>query len=357
MGKKTNMMDYLDWRGDLTLDKVPFNEVDNIILSMMSFVDFAVSGGDKEKVSLLTAVETFASLPDDEKYMGAIIPDIIIDMAVKAGRSKRFEGTFVCDFVNCVDKCNIEQFSAVTFLLPDKSIFVAFRGTDDSVAGWKEDLLLSLTTGVPAQLKAAEYLSSVAEKTEGSIRVGGHSKGGNLAVYAAVKAPENVQSRIVSVYCNDGPGFLPEFANSAEVWSIAHKIVNLVPEASVVGMLMEHIGKCRIISSAGRSVVQHNPFLWEVRVDRFADKKSRSRFAGNSDRTVKKWVEYENADEKKEIIEAIFAVLDATGAETLTDLRTNPVRCAAAAQKALNQMDKDKRDKAVKVIKEIVAVK
>lgn len=357
MARKTNLIDYIDWRCDLPLDVVPFNEVDNLILSMVSYLDFSIV---KNGALLSEAVDAFMELPEDERYLGLIMPDAITEMAVKVARCERFEGTRIYDFVNTVNHSRkqneIQQFAAVTLLLPDESLFVAYRGTDDSLAGWKEDLLLGLTNGVPAQLSAAGYLKNAADMTKYDIRVGGHSKGGNLAVFASANVPKEIQDRILCVYTNDGPGFLSDFVQSDGYKRISEKIVNLIPESSIVGMLLEKVGEPRVIASSRKAVLQHDPFSWEVRVDRFKDRKGRTQFGEKSDAALRKWIESMDTEEKKEFAGSLFDVLDATGAKTLTDLRTNPIRCAAGAQKALNEMDKEKRDKFNAVLKRIFAV-
>lgn len=357
MARRPNMMDYIEWRCDLPLDAVPFNEVDNLILSMLAHLDFSAVG---DNVLLSEGIDAFMKLPEDRRYFGLIMPETINEMAERIAKCERFEGTRIRDFVNTVNHSRkqdeIQQFAAVTFLLPDNSIFVSYRGTDDSIAGWKEDLLLGLTNGVPAQLSAAEYLKKVA-KYEGDIRVGGHSKGGNLAVFASANAPKEIQDRILCIYTNDGPGFLPDFIGGDGYKRIAEKIVNLIPESSVVGMLLERAGEQRIIASSRKAVLQHDPFSWEVKVDRFKDRKGRTQFGEKSDVAVRQWINSMNVEEKKEFIDTLFTVLDATGAKTLTDLRTNPIRSATGAQKALNEMDKEKRDKFNAVFKKTFALK
>lgn len=358
MARKTNMMDYIEWRCDLPLDAVPFNEVDNLILSMLSHLDFSVVS---DGALLSEGIDAFMQLPEEKRYFGLIMPETINEMVEKIAHCERFEGTRICGFVNTVNHSRkqeeIQQFSAVTFLLPDGSIFVAYRGTDDSIAGWKEDLLLGLTNGVPAQLSAAEYLRKAAMESDGDIRVGGHSKGGNLAVFASANAPKEVQDRILCIYSNDGPGFLADFIGCDGYNNISEKIVNLIPESSVVGILLERAGEQRVIASSRKAVLQHDPFSWEVKIDRFKDRKSRTQFGEKSDAAIRQWINSMDVNEKKEFIDTLFTVIDATGAKTLTDLRTNPIKCAAGAQKALNEMDKEKRDKFNAVIKKTLAIK
>lgn len=357
MAKTSNMFDYLDWRGDLSFRAAPFNEVDNLILSVTAFVNFSPSAAEGETAELKPAVAEFAALPEEKRYLGAIIPPQITDVAVKASQCKRFEGTLVRDFVNTVSEKDTEQFSAVTFLLPDGSVFVAYRGTDDTLTGWKEDLMIGLKNGVPAQLRAAEYLCRAADRSAGPIRVGGHSKGGNLAVWAAVNAPDDVAERIVAVYSNDGPGFLSDFTESASCRRMEDRIINLVPESSIVGALLQRVGKYRVIASSQKNIMQHDPLSWEVKADRFVDRKSRTKFGSESDKAIRSWIDSMSEDEKKDIADTLFAALDATGAKTVTDLKNNPLRSAMAMQKAFNSTDREKREKVNGLVKRLFRLK
>lgn len=354
VAKHPNLFDYLHWRGDLSFQAAPFNEVDNIILSMMTFVDFSTATAGGALADLANAVNAFATLPKEQRYYGVIIPDTVTDMAVTAARTPRFAGTKICRYENIVHPERVEQFSAVTFLLSDGTVFVAYRGTDDTITGWKEDMLLAFTDGVPAQRQASRYLTETAACCKGKIRIGGHSKGGNLSVWAAVNAPAKVRKRILNIYSNDGPGFLPAFVEREDFLGLIDRIVTFVPASSVVGMLLEHGGTERIIASGQKGVLQHDPFSWIVDVDHFTYRKERSKFGRQSDKAVRDWIASMTETEKREFVETFFSVLDATGAETLTQLQKMPLTALAAAQHALSDMDKDKRGRFNALLKRLL---
>ena len=354
VAKKPNVVDYLHWRGDLTLDRAPFNELDNIILAMMTFVDFSSATADEATVSLADAVDAFALRPEKERYFGAIIPQTVTKLAVAAAHAPRFAGTRVCRFENVVRPAEVEQFAAVTFLLPDDTAFVAFRGTDDTVTGWKEDILLGFTSGVPAQQRATRYLNETAAVCGGNLRVGGHSKGGNLSVWAAVNADAAVRERILRVYSNDGPGFLPPFLETDAFREMADRIVTLIPESSVVGTLMEHGGETRFLASTQKGILQHDPFSWVAEPERFATLPSRSKRGMQRDKTVRDWIASMTEAEKREFCDTLFAVVDATGAETLTQLTKKPLSSFASAQRKLSGMGKKKRDQFGEILKRLI---
>lgn len=205
-----NILEYLDWRGDLTLLERPFNEVDNLILAEICYLDFSgfvPAGFQTQQVTLLDAASAyFAAHP--ETNMGVLVPDQIPVLVEHAAKTARFGDIRLLGYVNRIDEETQTQFSALTMLLPDGSAYVAFRGTDDTIVGWKEDFNMAFTPEIPAQKYAAEYLRQVSAALPfRPLLVGGHSKGGNLAVYAAVFCGQDVQKRILAVYNNDGPGF------------------------------------------------------------------------------------------------------------------------------------------------------
>ena len=216
----TTVFDYLDWRGDISFSQLPPCEVDSLVFSLLSYIDFdgIVPPPDEIKgVSLLAAAKKFIKKykEDGKPDIGFIIPKDVVVLLAKAAKTKRFGEVLLSSYVNKICDGEEKQFSAITFVFKNTEgadeLFVVFRGTDDTIVGWKENFNMSFMQPVPSQLEAAEYLSDVASNTFGEITVGGHSKGGNLAVYAAVSAPERVKKRINTVYNLDGPGFNIDF--------------------------------------------------------------------------------------------------------------------------------------------------
>ena len=215
-----NLMDYLDWRGDLTLEQSPFNEVDNLILSELSFVDFqeiVPSPGSGKSVELRYAAESFFSrFQEGEKIdMGVLVPDEIPNMLRRMADSRRFGEMRLNCFVDWLDVGKGEQFAALTIETGDGRLYLSFRGTDDTLAGWREDFELACMPEVPAQKKALQYVEEVARQfPRKKLWLGGHSKGGNLAVYAGVFCPAAVQRRIAAVWSNDGPASAPPYCGA-----------------------------------------------------------------------------------------------------------------------------------------------
>ncbi|MBQ9330631.1 MAG: DUF2974 domain-containing protein [Oscillibacter sp.] len=345
-----NLLDYLDWRGDLTLAQSPFNEVDNLVLSELSFVDFrdiVPAPGKGESVELRDAAEQFfARFPQGERIeMGVLVPAAIPDMLRRMASSRRFGTMKLNCFVDKLDHDRGEQFAALTVETGDGALYLAFRGTDDTLAGWKEDFELTCMPEVPAQKRALLYTRTVARQfPKLRLRLGGHSKGGNLAVYAGVFCPATVQRRIETVWSNDGPGFRTELLGLPQHQRIAGRIVSIVPKSSVVGMLLEHEEVYTVVDSDQLGFLQHDGFSWQVMGDHFLHLREVTPQARLSDLELRDLVQRMTAEQREKFVTALFDVLTASGAQTLTDLRADRLKAAGAMIRAMNDLDKETRD-------------
>ena len=186
-----NIMDYLDWRGDLPLTVSPFNEVDGLILAELSFINFEGIVPPPELgrgVPLRDAAGTyFARHNGQEIDMGVLVPGRIPDLMCRMAHSVRFGGMLLNGYCELMDDAREQQFAALTVELGDGSIYLSYRGTDDTIVGWKEDLNMGYLEVIPSQTRALEYLGRMTRQyPDAKLRIGGHSKGGNLAVYSAV---------------------------------------------------------------------------------------------------------------------------------------------------------------------------
>ena len=258
-----DLFDYLLWRGDLSMDAVPPNAVDTLILSELSYIHFEglVPGDFLHPVPLKVAAEAFAALPDREdrdrvRQDGALL--------AACAQAPRFADLKLCFYRSELLPQLQSQFAAVTWLLPGGAAVITYRGTDLTITGWKEDFNMSFQPQVPAQEKALWYLEAFARVHAGPIRLAGHSKGGNLAVYAAAKAQPELQERILSVHNHDGPGFHSAMLRDPGYQAILPRVRTFVPQSSVVGMLLEHEEPYTVVKSRQLSLLQHEPFSWEV---------------------------------------------------------------------------------------------
>ena len=273
-----NAIDYLDWRGDVPLSLDGFNEVDGLIICKLTSLDFTGIVPEDGELGFADALgEYFKRHGEEDRRLGVLLPAGTVTMAKKLLASRRFAGLVISNYINRVDGANAEQFCALTARLPDGTRYAAFRGTDDTIAAWREDFNMSAQDAVPAQLDAAAYLTRLGWEYDGAVRVGGHSKGGNLAVYAAMSAPEELQERISDVYNYDGPGFRFSVAAEAGFMRVRDKIRMFVPQHSMVGVLLANDCPYSIVESSASGVSAHNGFTWQVYGRRFV---RRDRFFG-----------------------------------------------------------------------------
>ncbi len=339
------MIDYLDWRGDISMVASPFNEVDNLILSEIAYADFdgILEGLKSEKrLSLEDAQKKYNDLGRSQDFFGND-PSTALN---KAAESERFRKIELGYYEKEISEAEEFQFAAITFFLEDGTIYVAYRGTDNTIVGWREDFNFVYLKRTEGQNHARNYLSSVCRNTEAKVRVGGHSKGGNLAVYAVAFCDEECKDSIIAVYSNDGPGFNPDVVQTSEYQRILNKVQVFIPEFSVVGILLSNKNERKIIDSDGLGVKQHNPYTWQVLGTRFKEAERQKLTSILVEETFSKWFYSLDRKQAKALISAMFGLLDATGADTFTEIKGNKRASFGALIKAMKGMD-DETQKAV----------
>ncbi len=348
------LFDYLEWRGDLSFSQSPVNEVDNLIFSNICYLDFddlipeELSNG----IMYLTAMKRYKQLHKGEnKNLGLIFPSDMVKFATQTARSERFGRTRVAGHVSIIDTSTQMQFSATTFLLDDNSCFVAFRGSDDTLIAWKENFNMSFMSPVPAQVRAVEYLEAVANAYPSKrIYVGGHSKGGNLSVFAASMCSPETRERLVNVYSNDGPGFTAEFIKSEGYLGVRDKIRTLVPQSSVIGMLLEHEEGYEVVNSTQTGLYQHNGLTWEVRRSTFVHVDSITDESKKIDHTLKTWLSEMSNEKRQRMIDTIYELLSSSTAKTLTELNADKLLML----KAWNTLEPEDRKLITRLVRQLV---
>lgn len=343
-----DIVEYISWRGDLSLKQFPLNEVDSLILCQISYCNFdglLDSSFTKKGITLRELGFKFANSPDSEMRMdyGALINPLTNNLLQAASESKRFGDIHVCGYVNIIDTQKDEQFSAMTFCLPDNSIFVAYRGTDDTIVGWQEDFDLGWKDKVPAQVDAADYLEKAASSLKGKIYTGGHSKGANLVLYAAANATDKVKKRISRIFANDGPGFKKVFFESSGYLDIRSKVSSFKPQLSVVGMLFDCDENYVCVECDGKGLHQHDPFNWHVQADSFVetDQDEESRLISKA---VNGWFNDLNLEQKRLFVQTVFGVLEDSDTSTNSDLLANWKVTVPKMIRAMQDLDDATRD-------------
>lgn len=350
----TTVADYLTWRGDIPFSVDPFNEVDNLVLCIISYINFRrfpelLTRNPREAVSLRDICQ---KLTQEDEQLG-LSQLSYIPVAQQAAQTERFAGTRMFAFEDRNDQET--QFAAVSFLLPDKSVFVAFRGTDTSLVGWKEDFNMSYLESVPAQVRAAEYTAEIMRLCRFlKVRIGGHSKGGNLAAWAGLHLPHKNYGRLLAVYNNDGPGFNRSMTERPEYVLLRDKMHTFIPESSIVGVLLEHCEDYTVIASTAKSIMQHEALSWCTERNRFIHLEERSTMGRRSDDVLRDWIGSMTPQERKDFTDAFFEILSMGGkARTLDDVQEMGLSGAVALVKEYAGADEKTRRILVETFKRL----
>lgn len=351
------VLDYLKDYGDYTFSELPFSEVDSLILSQFSYLKFdgLVPGIEEhgEAVSMKELVEhpDYDRLYADERYRK---DNTALLQAMY--KSARFRDIKICNYVNQIQLDKETQFSAVTFCLPEQIDYVAFRGTDETIVGWKEDLNLAFSDPVPGQIMSVGYLEQAADTLAGDFYVGGHSKGGNLAVYASMNCKKEVRDRILLIFDHDGPGFRPEIKEKGAYQKIEERIRKTIPHSSLVGMLLYSDGAYRVVESKTIGVAQHNPYTWLVKGNQFqlADQIYKGRRF--MDESLNQWILSLSQEEMHTFVDTLYQVILASGTDNLIDFTANWFKSMQKVKTALSEVDPESAKVIVQIIRELFEI-
>ena len=319
-----NITDYVRWVGGTDFKGRPFSRVDNLVFCQLSYLDLRNIPGINDKEAPMTLREAVTDLtnlglsirkmaPDDSERFTALVR--------AAANSKRFGDLYITSFTDILNEEDSIQFSAMTFS-PEPAggwAFIAFRGTDSTIAGWKEDFMTSFQL-TSSQTMAEDYLRSGLE-VFGTVTVGGHSKGGNLAVYSAAVLPDDLFARVDHIYTNDGPGFCPEVLRVDLIKRVNHKTTRIVPQFSVVGSLFAPaIDDSYIVISDKQMADQHELCSWGIdHGDLLITNEGIDPLAARINSGIDRWIYSVDINERKRFINAFFDSMSEDGTQTLEE--------------------------------------
>lgn len=355
-----NIIDYAR-EEQRSFEELPFNEVDALILAQLAYEDIPrlVPALDDERNMYGTFRGRMHHFPMDRhnlrqsakallrapfsaitlKQMDEVLhdgadsacqhqvhaanftdPAIMHSFVRTVAANPRFSGLRVGAFAERFDTDEQTQTAALTFLLPDGTLVLSFRGTDDSLVGWKEDFNMAFQYPVPAQRMAADYICAVAKLWPGDMILTGHSKGGNSAVYAAMNAPAKIRKRIAAVYSLDGPGFPEHVVTSEPYLSTVSKVHKIVPDSSIIGMVLETPEPCVVVKADCEGLMQHFAFAWQVDGDAFVRVDDIAPSSHEFNSSFNRWMTSLSREEREHAVDALFQVIHASGATTFSGL-------------------------------------
>lgn len=340
------IQDYLQFRGDLSFKVSSFNEVDNLLLTQLSYVDLSeIVPSTESYITLKEASAKFFEKQNREmllksKAFTRQCPFIMEQMA----QTKRFENIRLSHYEDSMDEENYTQFSAMHINLLDGTIYLSFRGTDDSLVGWYEDFQMLYDYPIEGQKRAVEYVNNTVKWGLVSLRFGGHSKGGNLAVYAAALCKPSIQRRITQVFNNDGPGFWKAFIESEEYQRIVSKVISIVPQGSIFGLMLEHREENRVVKSNASGAMQHDVLSWGINGISLDYADSLSEDALHFKDSLNKWLAEHSEEQRKKVTEAIIQLIDVSGSKNVSEFLGSNLKTINSIVLKFTEFDSDTRN-------------
>ncbi len=323
-----------------SFNEKPFSPVDSLVLSQFAYINF---DGVVPELSSGTKTVRIADCLMAEHFPAMLIetrdPKKNRSLLLALAASPRFRDIQMTCYVNEFDLVKEMQFSAVTYILPDNCAYIAFRGTDDTIVGWKEDFNMAFVYPVPSQERALEYLLEIEKRIPEKLIIGGHSKGGNLAVYSAFSSPQSVQRRILLVYDHDGPGFKEGTLDCEGYRQIEDRIQKTIPQSSLIGMLLEGHKKYTVVESSRIGVMQHDPFSWKINDNGFSTTEEVSDGAKYMNRTIRDWIDGLSQEDREKFTDLLFGVLDAGDAKSFSEITLEWKRNFSAIFSAIRGTD------------------
>ena len=350
-----NMLDYIEEYGNYSFKEKPFNEIDNLIFSQLAYTDFK-NIADKQSVSLLKGAKLFFAMYTQQEIDELIaISAKSADLLRRCSMAKRFQNIILCDYINNVSDDIDKQFSAIHFLLDDGCDVVAFRGTDVTVTGVKESAMLSYMFPVPAQIEALYYFQETCMRHSGDIILCGHSKGGNLAVFAAVNCSNSLKKRLKAVYEDDAPGFPKYFFDRYDYCQIKDKIHFFTPQGSIIGRMLFHDTEPAIVHSENSGLKQHQVSSWEVDGDRFKYEEKYDRTSDFVSDYINELIDYISDEELQLFFDTLEYVAENIGIEDFYDIKELDIIKVFGLIDSITTLDDEHKTKFKQILKKVIA--
>lgn len=346
-----NIIDYIEWRGDLSFENSPINEIDDIIFARFSYLPFKYI-----ELKEIDTIENIALEMKDLDIENYLWNDDKFFLQ-KIGNCKRFKDIKVSDYIEIFDEAAEKQFAAITLWIQKNQKYISFRGTDSSLVGWKEDINMGFKKDVPSQKEAVKYLNSMAEKYKDDLIIGGHSKGGNLAVYSAIFCKDSVKNRIERVINADGPGFDKSVILTDNYKKILNKIQTYIPQSSIVGRLLEHEEEYQVVKSIQKGIMQHDIYSWEIEPTKLIRIPTVTNNSEIFNGIVSDWLKNTTPEQRENFINMIYEIIMETQAQRTSDFRVETAKKIGIILNGyinVNPEDKKEIEHMVKLILESV---
>lgn len=344
-----NMLDYIKEFGHVSFEERAFSEIDALVLTELEYLPLEkVVPSDENGENFVTVKEIAEYMQEHKQELFDENPMMITEERHEVSQviadAPRFQSLKFFGVVSVWDKDTTKQFAAVTVEVEPSVRLVVFRGTDETLIGWKEDFLMTYSPLVAAQTDAKEYLAKQASLWGGDLMISGHSKGGNLAIYAAATQEEDVQLRIVDIFCFDSPGLYRSVLETKGYQNIVPLAMRYIPQDSLVGLMLESEVPYVIVKSNATGAMQHSAMTWEIEDGQFIKMEKLTKNSQLNDQTFKKWTESVSDEELELFWNVFFELLFSVGIDTVNDLYGQFMHYVQEFLKAAGDMDEEKRE-------------
>ena len=339
----SNMIDYVKTYQE-SMQRMPFTEVDSLVLAQLAYLSYP---------HITTAVRisdmaTMIQVPTNDNASRELLAAVIA--------SRRFQNLQVLDYLEEMDVYLEKQFAVVTFLLETGQLYIAFRGTDGTLTGWKEDFNMAFQYPIPSQTAALAYVCQTASLYGKPFYLGGHSKGGNLAVYAACLLPADLQKYLLYVFSHDGPGFHQDFLDACYFGTIKTKLKKTVPECSLIGMLLFTQERYTIVKSNRFYIMEHDPFSWEIEENHFIVVDQLSDGSIYTNLVLHQWLAGLSYEQREKFVDIIFMILNKTGVTTFQELLAIWPTNIIIILKTMNELDDEEKFYVWETLKSLILI-
>lgn len=346
-----NIIDYTK-EETRTFKTFPFNDIDSLVLSTLTYIDFSnliPSLYDNSRSVTLKSIsisilQDKLNLMADKKLYIKLLNNVI--------SNPRYNSLRLNNYVDITDYKEVSHFCAMTFTY-DTFTYIGFMGTSASLIDWKEDFNMAYMCPVPAQRKALKYLNKIMQKVPGYVYIGGHSKGGNLAIYSSIHTPIWNKWRIKKIYTHDGPGFTKKVFNSFKYKIIKSKISKTVPSSSIVGMLMFSRESYKVIKSNTIGILQHSSFTWQIKNSEFVYLKSRAWDSAYFDKTISDWLNSVTDEEKSLFVNTMYDILNQVDYSKIDVTKNNWWNLYKTIKIGKSKLDPETRKKIDEIFKKL----
>ena len=344
-----NMLDYIKGFGHVSFEERAFSEIDALVLTELEYLPLEkVVPSDENGENFVTVKEIAEYMQEHKQELFDENPMMITqerhEVSQVIADAPRFQSLKFFGVVSVWDKDTTKQFAAVTVEVEPSVRLVVFRGTDETLIGWKEDFLMTYSPLVAGQTDAKEYLAKQASLWDGDLMISGHSKGGNLAIYAAATQVEDVQLRIVDIFCFDSPGLYRSVLETKGYQNIVPLAMRYIPQDSLVGLMLESEVPYVIVKSNATGAMQHSAMTWEIEDGQFIKMEKLTKNSQLNDQTFKKWTESVSDEELELFWNVFFELLFSVGIDTVNDLYGEFMHYVQEFLKAAGNMDEEKRE-------------